>query len=526
MVNFDKIIKYLLKLSLTSKLSEILFSYRSFTVMAVLLFIYSVIGSIFLECFYVSYDIWEHLPQIMAFKDNPFSPVDPYLRGDNVSHLLTPYHFLLGIFAQILGVTPLVIFYIAGIINLLFFLYSIRVLAQEYYGDKKYSFLLLVILLVAWLFPPGSSGYYNLSLIPLTLGYPYRAVFPFILLTIARYKPELGIGKQLYYLFASALAFTVHPLSGLFILMVIFTKTLFEGKEWNTKRFTLLLLPLASISLTIFWPYYPILGYISSANKLNVFNLPEAYKFYYKTIWTVLILLIPSVAMITAQLKTKRINFVVATVFILTPPVALNYFTLQNEPLARLIVYGVLMMHLLTFEWIKEKIEAGKMMLINYSVAAFLILFILQLPFSLQTISLFPDVLRGKPIGYYSNLRYYNEYQKFDEWVYDGGVILAPLKVSVMISRTTHCNIVAYYYPNPSIPGTKEKSADVEKYFSTSSKGQKITIIRKYDVRYIVSDKPSTSPEELGISAKLLGIIDGYSVYRIEQVSVQQPSSQ
>ncbi len=526
MFNFVKALKYLLILKITSKTKELLLSYRSFKIAAGLLIIYSFIGTVFLECFYVSYDIWEHVPQIMAFKDNPFAPVDPYLRGNNVSHLLTPYHFLLGISARLLGVTPLEIFYIAGMINLLFFLYSVRVLAHEHFGDKKYSLLLMALLLVAWLYPPGSSGYYNFSLIPLTLGYPYRAVFPFILLTIARYNPEFGITKQLYYLFASALAFTVHPLSGLFILLVIFTKTVLEGKEWNSRRLFLLLFPFGAVIIAIFWPFYPILGFITSANKLNVFNLPDAYKFYYQTIWTVLILLIPSVIMVVARLKKKRINFVLVTIFLLTPPVAVNYFTLQNEPLARLIVYLVLMMHLLTFEWIKEKIETGKTAMVNYSVAALLILFIFQLPFSFQTISLFPEVLQGKPIGYYSNLRYYNEYQKLDKWASDGGVILAPLKVSVMISRTTHCNIVAYYYPNPSIPGTKEKSADVERYFSTSSKDEKRAIINKYKVQYLVIDERGFPPDSLGLQSTLLGVIDRYSVYRIETATSRRRVSQ
>ena len=512
-------------LNLQNTVYRFLLSYRSFKIAAVILAIYSVIGTVFLECFYVSYDIWEHVPQIMAFKDNPFSPVDPYLRGDNVSHLLTPYHFLLGIAARLFGVTPLEIFYIAGIFNLFFFLYSVKVLAEERFGDKKYSLLLMAILLVAWLYPPGSSGYYNFSLIPLTLGYPYRAVFPFILLVIARYKPQLGLGKQLFYLFAAALSFAVHPLSGLFILMVIFTKTLFEGTHWSKKRIAVLFLPFGSIVLTIFWPFYPILGFITSANKLNVFNLPDAYKFYYQTIWTVLVLLPPTVIMLVGRLRSKKIDFTIMVLLILVPPVAINYFTLQNEPLARLIVYIVLMMHLLTFEWIKEKIEAGKTVAVNYSFAVLLILFLLQIPFSLQTISLFPEVLRGGPIGYYSNLRYYNEYQKLDGWITDGGVILAPLKVSVMISRTTHCNIVAYYYPNPSIPGTKEKSADVERYFSTSSINEKLAILKKYNVSWLITGNQGPRDSLPGYHSNYIGTIDSFSVFRLKpSISPRQVS--
>lgn len=526
MFNFDKEFKYLLKLSRTSKLSGILFSYRSFIAAAGLLFVYSLIGTVFLECFYVTYDIWEHIPQIMAFKDNPFSPVDPYLRGDNTSHLLTPYHFLLGVAANLSGLSPLIIFYIAGLINLIFFLYSVKVLAAEYFGDRKYSLLVLTVLLFVWLYPPVSSGYYNFAFIPLTLGYPYRAVFPLLLLVIARYNNSIRAIDLVFYTIAGALAFASHPVTGGFIFLVMFLKSVLDRETGITKKAIPLLVPAVALLLTFLWPFYPILGFVTSANKLNVFNLPDAYKFYYHTVWTLLVLVVPALIMLKARIKEKKFDFIMVATMLLTPLITVNYFLFKNEPLARMIVFIALMFQLLMIEWLMKNIELKNHRLLKYSASVMIILFALQIPFSLQTISLFPEIIQGKPVGHFSNIRYYNEYQNFDRWITDGGKILAPLPVSVMLSKTTHQNAVAFYFPNPSIPGTKEKSADVDKYFSTSSIDEKLAIIKKYNVRYIVTDKPSASPGSLGMGSALLGVIDGYSVYRIEPATSQPQVSQ
>lgn len=499
--------------------NSLIFSEKSFYIASILLLIYGIIGTIYLECFYVAYDVWEHIPQVMAFKDNPLSPVDPYLRGDNISHLLTPYHFLLGVLAHFFGLTPLLVFSVVGIFNLIFFLYSIRVLAEHHFGDKRYSLIVLLVLLFAWLYPPGSSGYYNFALIPLTLAYPYRAVFPLLLITIAKYHTEASPRVHLIYMFAAALAFSIHPLSGIFLLGVIFLKTILAEGDWDRKRVILLLLPCCSLLLTIFWPYYPILGFLLSATKLNVFNLPDAYKFYYQTVWTLLILLIPSLIMLSARIRLKKFDFVFVLILLLIPPLVINYFIIQNEPIARMIVFLTLMSHLLFIEWVIEKMKQINFLQFTIFVSIFTLLLLHQFSFSLQTISIFPEILNGKPIGYFSNFRYYNEYQNLDKWIIDGGVILAPMPVSVMISRTTHQNIVAYYFPNPSIPKSKEKSADVVKYFSTSSIMEKNSILKKYRVKYLVSKENPSMLREQGLKLKQLGSIDNFPVYKILDIN-------
>lgn len=93
------------------------------------------------------------------------------------------------------------------------------------------------------------------------------------------------------------------------------------------------------------------------------------------------------------------------------------------------------------------------------------------------------------------------------------------MPVSVMISRTTHQNVVAYYYPNPAIPGTKEKSADVDKYFSTSSIKEKNSILKKNHAKYLISKESFFSLSKQGIKLNQLGSIDGYPVYRILDIN-------
>jgi len=480
--------------------------------------VYGIIGTIFLECFYVNYDIWDHVAQITAFRDNLFNPVDPYIRAGNISHILTPYHQLLGLTAKLTGLSPLIIFSIAGIFNLIFFLYSVRITARYMFGDFKYSLIVLLVLLGFWIYAPGSSGVYDFSLIPVTLGYPYRAAFPVLLIVISKIRIDMSVSTYLSFTLLTALVFTIHPLSGTYLMLVIGAKSLMSN-EWNKKKILMMVMPVISLILTFFWPYYPVLKFISSAPNLSVFNLPEAYQFYYKTIYTIALLLLPSITMIIEKLKRREYDFRLLILLLLTPLLTLNYFFLKNEPLARFIVLLTLVLHFLTIEWLITKwLTKGKTHRVTFFLTAGILL-IMQMQFSFTTISLFPDILKNKPLGYHSNFRYYHEYQQLDEWIKDGGIILAPMPVSVMISRTTHQNVVAYYYPNPAIPGTKEKSADVDKYFSTSYIKEKNSILKKYHAKYLISKEEISPLSKQGLKLTQLGTIDDYSVYRILDIN-------
>lgn len=485
-----------------------------------ILLLYGIISSIFLESFYIAYDIWDHVAQITAFKDNLFDPIDPYLQGGNFSHILTPYHQLLGAFAKITGLSSLTVLSIAGMFNLAFFIYSVRVAARYLFGDVKYSLVILIVLIAFWIYPPRSSGVNDFSLIPLTLGYPYRAVFPIIIIVLAKINNTIDFKTYIFYTLVTAYAFATHPLSGASLMLLIGTKSLMSS-EWNKKKILMLLLPIISLILTFFWPYYPILKHVFSLQNLSVFNLPEAYQFYYKTIYTITLILPPSILMIIEKIETRTCDFRLLLLVLLIPVVIINYFFLHNEPIARFIFILIFVLHLLTIEWlIKKWLPKGK----SYQmVFLFLtgILLIMQLEFSFKTISIFPDLLNSKPIGHHSNFRYYNEFLKLDEWINDGGRILAPVDVSVMITRVTHQDAVVYYYPNLAIEGTKEKTADVVKYFSTSSIQDKKSILKKYQVKYLVSKENYSLLLEQGLKLKLLGSIDSFPVYKILDISEQ-----
>ncbi len=499
---------------------DFLFQNKTFTIASVILLVYATISTIFLESFYISYDIWDHVAQITAFKDNIFSPVDPYLRGGNFSHLLTPYHQILGSISKLLGLTPYTIFSIAGIFNLAFFIFSVRDVSQYVFGDIKYSLIILIVLLGFWYYPPVSSGVYDFSLIPLTLGYPYRAVLPVLLIVFAKINCNLNVKSYVLYTILCTFIITTHPLSGAFLMLLIGSKALmFEG--WNNKKIKLLLLPVISLLLAFLWPYYPIFKLINSATELNVFNLPDAYQIYYKTFYTVTILLIPSLIVVIDKIKSRDYDYRIALITLLAPILLLNYIFFHNEPIARFVILLTFVLHLLTIEWLITKwLPKGSKQQLSFVVFS-CVLFILQLQFSFTTVSIFPDIQRNKPLGHHSNFRYYNEYLKLDDWIKDGGIILAPIEVSLMISRITHQNVVAYYRKNLAIKGTNEKSADVINYFSTSSVHNKNSIIAKYHVKYLVSKENDSALKKQGLNLKYLGSIDDYPVYRIDGLNEQ-----
>jgi hypothetical protein len=282
-----------------------------------------------------------------------------------------------------------------------------------------------------------------------------------------------------------------------------------------------LCLPVVSLFITFFWPYYPILKFIGLTQGLSVFNLPEAYKFHYKTIYTVTLLIIPSILIVIDKIRARERDFRISLLIFLTPIVILNFFYIHNETIARLMVLVTFILHLLTIEWLITKwLQRGKSRQLAFIFIS-MVLLVMQMEFSFRTISIFPDILRKKPIGYHSNFRYYNQFLQLDEWIKDGGVILAPIDVSVMIGRITHQNIVAYYYANPAIAGSTEKNNDVNRFFHTSHKNEKLLILQKYRVSYLVTKEPISSIFNTGINFHKIGEIDYYPVYRIDSITSQ-----
>lgn len=119
------------------------------------------------------------------------------------------------------------------------------------FGDLKYSLIILIVLLGFWIYAPGSSGVSDFSLIPVTLGYPYRAVFPVLLIVISKITLDLNVKTFLIFTLLTALVFTIHPLSGAFLMLVICAKSLMNN-EWSSKKMLMMIMPLISLILAFF----------------------------------------------------------------------------------------------------------------------------------------------------------------------------------------------------------------------------------------------------------------------------------
>lgn len=435
-------------------------------------------------------DFWQHSAAVRELATHPFSPKHSQLLLDEPHVLYSPYSLAVALFAWITGTGVLTALSIAGILNLLLFLISLKLFVSLLFPEfsEGVSFYTLIFTLLLWgreKTPWDYSGFYHLRTLGYVLPYPSTFTISLVFLVLSLYVLFLKERNRILYLpiFGfSVIVLLSHPYS--FIVLSIGLLAISMG---TTHRFlndmaALLALLLLTLIVASFWPYYPIIKLL--AGESNKYHPGEVvmYQSVAKRIFPSLIG-IPFLIWIMKSNKRHPIGLM----FVLLS------FVYAFGAFSKLWAYGrvissiVLMLHISLAVGI-ARIEMRSLgnrsnAVLQKTLMSFLILMLI-IPYSYKGL-IRPVLARSVPGNQNTNY----QYEWLSDYVGQYDVVLADVISSPMVP-TFGGKVVAVGDPLPFVTDSQERIEDVNRFFySATTLNERLSIAKKYGVSFLLIGK-------------------------------------
>ena len=209
------------------------------------------------------FDIYSHLAFIRELSNGVIPPNSAFTTSSiPENYQFGPYLVTMGHVFALTGVNPIVLLYIAGLINLCFFIFFSFKFVKEMLGER-----IAIFSVISMLFIWGPLGQYaGVYKIFAAYDFFYPQGVAYKLLFASLYCISKAKADKRYMIFSiilSVILFTTHPLTGALYLVLIFLFLLadmYKTKTFNRSYHLFLIgLPIITFLLSLLWPYYSVL---------------------------------------------------------------------------------------------------------------------------------------------------------------------------------------------------------------------------------------------------------------------------
>jgi len=239
-------------------------------------------------------DIYQHLACIREISKGIIPPNNPVTTSNVPDVHYGPYLVLLGYIYALTQIDPIILLYIAGLINLCLFIFFSFKFIKEILGER-----IAIFSVISMLFIWGPWGHYaGVYKIFASYDFFFPQGIAYTLLFASLWCLIKSKDNRKYTIFSvilSILLFTTHLLTGIFYLLLIYLFLLAD--IYKTKTFdrsyhlSLIGLPIITFLVSLLWPFYPVLdaflvqsphtsltaGGILSLNSSSPIVVPEKY---------------------------------------------------------------------------------------------------------------------------------------------------------------------------------------------------------------------------------------------------------
>lgn len=207
-------------------------------------------------------DFWEHAAALNTWMKDIVNPMSPHVASYESSARFMPYYFIIAMIGSVLGLTSIQAMGLAASISVILLVFGVSYFSRTYFKDDRAPLYTLIILLCGWGLSWNWSNAYQLRNIITIAGYPSFFVFSFSFFIygyIAKNISFIGDKKAKalpIITIAIAIAFTSHPLTGIFTLFFSGLLGLFYGDTSTKNRFYVVVAILIGSFLVELWPYF------------------------------------------------------------------------------------------------------------------------------------------------------------------------------------------------------------------------------------------------------------------------------
>jgi len=431
-------------------------------------------------------DFWEHSAVVRELSLHPFSPGHPILDVDKPHAFYSPYSLTVALFARLCHLDPVTALAIAGVLNIVLLLISLRLFTGLMFENKNISFYTLLFILLLWGQIPWSySSFFHLRVLNYVL--PYPSTFSTALSFFAFSGLIVAI-KNYRYVWYIPVFFTIvivllsHPYTFIFLTvglgsLLIGLKARWQDYVWLGGIYA------AALIIALLWPLFPFLEFIKSGSSAFHGDIGSMYVKFFSRTWPALL---PGVPLVIWRLKTNfRDPLVLMFLSFLIIYLYGHFF--DKSAFGRVIAYFMLTMHLVIAAGAAGLEERFRLKKLSPTMAQFvyvcLILFIL-LPLS------FRDVLKvGLRNAVPGKDNTFDQYKILSQYVNRDDVALSDIYTSWFIP-TFAGRVVASNNALAFVDDQLVRRNDVNRFFKENTLfNERLEILKKYHVDVLVFNK-------------------------------------
>lgn len=205
-------------------------------------------------------DFYQHLANVREIAKGQIPPHSALTTENVPTEHYGPYLVILGSLYAFTHINIVILFYLAGIVNIFLFIFFSFKLINEFFGERIALFSIFSMLFL-WGVGTTYAGVYAVAdgygfFFPQGISYTLMfASFYFLIKAKDNHK------YMIYCLLSTFILFTNHLLTGFFYFLIVylyFILDYFQKKAINQYNFFVFSIPIITILLSLLWPYYSI----------------------------------------------------------------------------------------------------------------------------------------------------------------------------------------------------------------------------------------------------------------------------
>lgn len=457
---------------------------------------------------YFGTDFWEHSAVVKELATHPLSPKHPLFNLNKPHVFFSPYLLCVGLLARLGSLNAIDALVIAGVVNLLLLLISLRLFIQCFFNKFQDAIAFYTLILVLFLWPAEAwkwSGFIHFKVLGFVLPYPSTFAIASTFLIFALYHHALAHENKFQVLFTGLLSTVVvltHPPTAVVTLIGILAISLHFYNIIGVRALAMgFVLVIGAVSLVFLWPYYSFfdLVILNSSGQTNLQLITITTKPTHSTsdmyaraylIWPTLVLLpvvLPSLrSRLTANKFDSFLLMLCATVLIYILGYFVGYLT-GNYHLGRTISFIAIFIQIALaarLAQLEAAMRGGKFW---PSLPVMLVCVLLVGTIALNSPNKF--VLAEALKGFQGMRHSYKDYEDLGRYVEQYDVVLSDIQTSWLIP-TFAGKIIASKHPVSFIDDHSARRKDQKTFFSEGIQAEeKDSILKRYQVDYIFINK-------------------------------------
>ncbi|MBU3005719.1 hypothetical protein [Paraglaciecola arctica] len=461
-------------------------------------------------------DFWEHAGALNSWMEDIMNPMSPHVASYESSARYMPFYFVIALIGSVLDLTSIQAMGLAASISVILLVIGIAYFSKSYFKDNRAPIYTLIILLCGWGLTWNWSNAYQLRNLVSIASYPSFFVFSFSFFVygfIVKNIKLIGDKKTTVMLtiaISIAIAFSSHPLTGIFTVFFAGLLGIFYGESSIKNRLYILIAILVGSFLVELWPYFStwalILGQTPdqsaswiSSSSIEISNANQTVR-WKKLIWghpfyspiQVLLTLLPVVlgVFLCLLFRPRKINIELLLAFSLMAFVyTFNLFF--KIPLGhRALLLGMFPLHLLLVSWLLQ-ISAGKnkktyvRKLVSIYLSTILVFNIFLVVLELKGTKLLPTMeAKDYPFNRLNSIP--EKLKPFTNLMDDTSIVMVK-ELQGWALPSVKGKVVSGMHTNPFIHDRIERRKNVKIFFNKQTSFEdKMKIIQKYDVTHIL----------------------------------------